>query len=174
LNTEAEKTMLLILGGLPGTGKTTIARELARQMRAIHLRIDSIEQVIRDWSKNEISLEDVGYRVAYSIAEENLRLGVSVVADSVNPIALTRECWRQVGQNTRSKTCEVEIVCSDAAEHRHRVENRSSDILGLELPNWQQVVERRYEIWREEHLVIDTAKRSVEESVGILQNLFEK
>ena len=166
--------MLLILGGLPGTGKTTIARELARQMRAIHLRIDSIEQVIRDWSKNEISLEDVGYRVAYSIAEENLRLGVSVVADSVNPIALTRECWRQVGQNTRSKTCEVEIVCSDAAEHRHRVENRSSDILGLELPNWQQVVERRYEIWREEHLVIDTAKRSVEESVGILQNLFEK
>jgi len=38
--------MLTIFGGLPGTGKTTIARELARQTGAIHLRIDSIEQAI--------------------------------------------------------------------------------------------------------------------------------
>lgn len=38
--------MLIIFGGLPGTGKTTIARELARQTGAMHLRIDSIEQAI--------------------------------------------------------------------------------------------------------------------------------
>ena len=36
------------LGGLPGVGKTTIARELARQIGAVHVRIDSIEQAIRD------------------------------------------------------------------------------------------------------------------------------
>jgi predicted kinase len=41
--------MLIILGGLPGTGKTVIARELARQLGAVYLRIDSIEQVIRDF-----------------------------------------------------------------------------------------------------------------------------
>ena len=40
--------MLIIFGGLPGTGKTAIARELARQIGAVHLRIDSIEQVIQD------------------------------------------------------------------------------------------------------------------------------
>jgi len=39
--------MLLILSGLPGTGKTTIAHELARRLRAVHVRIDSIEQAIR-------------------------------------------------------------------------------------------------------------------------------
>src|SRR5271165_1678080 len=39
-----ELTMLIILGGLPGTGKTAIARELARQLGAVHVRIDSIEE----------------------------------------------------------------------------------------------------------------------------------
>ena len=40
--------MLIIVGGLPGIGKTTIARELASQLGAIYVRIDSIEQAIRD------------------------------------------------------------------------------------------------------------------------------
>jgi predicted kinase len=40
--------VLIILAGLPGTGKTTIARLLARRLGAVHVRIDSIEQAIRD------------------------------------------------------------------------------------------------------------------------------
>jgi predicted kinase len=40
--------MLIIFGGLPATGKTAIAQELARQIGAVYLRIDSIEQGIRD------------------------------------------------------------------------------------------------------------------------------
>ena len=35
--------MLTVLSGLPGVGKTTIARELARSLAAVYLRIDSIE-----------------------------------------------------------------------------------------------------------------------------------
>jgi predicted kinase len=39
--------MLIILGELPGTGKTTVARGVARAMGAIHLRIDSSERALR-------------------------------------------------------------------------------------------------------------------------------
>jgi DNA polymerase III delta prime subunit len=43
---EGQRPMLIIFGGLPGVGKTTVARELARQIGALHLRIDSMEQAI--------------------------------------------------------------------------------------------------------------------------------
>jgi predicted kinase len=40
--------MLIVLSGRPGVGKSTVARELARAMGGVHLRIDSIEQVRRN------------------------------------------------------------------------------------------------------------------------------
>jgi predicted kinase len=89
--------VLIIFGGLPGAGKTTIARELARQIGAMHLRIDSIEQAIRSSVRGLPSLDEAGYRVAYAIAEDNLRIGRTVVADSVNPLSITRDAWLKSG-----------------------------------------------------------------------------
>ena len=40
--------MLVVLSGLPGVGKTTIARELAVAINAVHVRIDTIEQALRN------------------------------------------------------------------------------------------------------------------------------
>ncbi len=40
--------MLVIFGGLPGTGKTTIARRLAERCHATYIRIDTIEMAILD------------------------------------------------------------------------------------------------------------------------------
>ena len=60
---------------------------------------------------------------------------------------------------------DVEIVCSDAVEHRRRVETRAADITGHSLPTWQEVVERDYRPWDGERIVIDTGRLSVEQSV---------
>ncbi|PYR59935.1 MAG: hypothetical protein DMF85_06530, partial [Acidobacteria bacterium] len=63
------------------------------------------------------------------------------------------------------ETLDVEIVCSDAAEHRRRVDGRAADIPGHRVPTWQEVVDRDYRAWDRDRLVIDTARLSVEESV---------
>ena len=55
--------MLIVLGGLPATGKTTIARELARRIDAVHVRIDSIEQALSESRISPESMADAGYRV---------------------------------------------------------------------------------------------------------------
>jgi predicted kinase len=154
--------MLIVLSGLPGTGKTTIARKLANELVAVYLRIDSIEQSIRDAGK---TVEGEGYSVAHAVAKDNLRLGRIVIADCVNPWPLTRREWRAVADRAGVRALDVEIVCSDPGEHRRRVEARVADITGHRLPTWQEVVERDYRPWDVERIVIDTARLSVEDSV---------
>jgi predicted kinase len=136
------------------------------------VRIDSIEQAIRVSGILHGAIDDAGYRVAYVIAEDNLRMGRTVVADCVNPIQITRDAWIGVANRAQAKTVEVEIVCSDPRQHRQRVENRVPDIPGLKLPGWDEVISREYEPWQRKHIVIDTARRSVSDNVNELLQLF--
>ena len=62
----------------------------------------------------------------------------------------------------------VELVCTDAAEHRRRVETRATDVIGLVKPTWAEVVGRTYEPWPEPHLVLDTSARAVGSLVDAL------
>jgi predicted kinase len=161
--------MLIVFAGLPGTGKSTLARVLATDLRAAWLRVDSIEQAIRESGVIDGDLGNAGYRAAYAAAEDNLRLGTIVIGDSVNPWMLTRNAWRDSGLRAGARVLEIETMCSDPTEHRRRIENRTTDVLGLILPSWQAVIGRDYHPWDREHLTIDTAGRTVVECVGLIR-----
>jgi predicted kinase len=165
------ENMLYIFGGLPGAGKSTLARDLAQRERAVYLRVDTIEQALREAGRSVVGPE--GYGVAYRIAEENLHIGLSVVADMVNPLLVTRAAWRAVAVEAQVPFVEVEVVCSDPAEHRRRVERRRSDIVGLRLPTWDDVLRREYEAWETVRIVVDTAGQRVEQSIAALQRLLD-
>lgn len=160
--------MLVVLGGLPGTGKSTIAKLLARRIDAVHVRVDTIEQAVRSCGVLAADIGPAGYLAAYGVAEDNLRVGRTVIADSVNPLAVTRDAWRAIGERLAVGVVEVEVVCCDRVEHRRRVETRTSDIAGLRLPTWQQVVERDYEAWDRAHVVVDTSTKPADELVTAL------
>jgi predicted kinase len=149
--------LLIVFGGLPGVGKTTIAREVAARHRATYLRIDHIEQAIRSANVLTNDVGPAGYMAAYALAKANLDLGQTVVADCVNPLAITRAAWRSVTAAAASPVVEIEVICSDAREHRKRVENRIIDIPELIPPSWASVMAHDYEPWSEPHTIIDTA-----------------
>ena len=153
---------LIALAGLPGVGKSSIAWHLAPCFGSIWLRIDSMDQAI--WSSGTAlsDLFDWTYRAAQAVAEDNLALGLDVIADCVNDCQEVREGWETTAQRTGAEVRWLEVVCSDPVEHRRRIETRSSDIVGLALPNWDAVVARVYDKWNCDHLVIDTAHRSLE------------
>jgi predicted kinase len=146
--------VLIVLSGLPGVGKTAIATHLAGMTGGVHIRIDSIEQALRDAG---VHVEGHGYEVAYAVALDNLRQGRIVIADCVNPLPLTRHAWRATALAAAVPQIDVEVICSDAAEHRRRVETRVADIPGHVVPTWAEVVGRDYRAWEAERIVVDTA-----------------
>ena len=157
---------LYIFSGLPGAGKTTLAKCLATHIKASFLRIDTVEVGISDLCDSKV--EGEGYRLSYRIAADNLRIGNSVVADSCNPIKLTRCEWQDVALSNNSSYTNIEIICSDKDEHRKRIEERKCDIPGSIQPSWKQVVEHEYEPWAEDRVIIDTASKSVKECINEL------
>ena len=161
--------MLIVLGGLPGVGKTAIASELARLLGAVHVRIDSIELAIRESGVTVVSLDDAGYRVGYAVAEDNLRHGHVVIADSVNPMPFTRDAWLHVADRAKVPTVEVEVVCSDEREHRRRVDQRLGETPAPGGPTWEEVVTRDYRAWDRQHIVIDTADRTAAQCAAVLR-----
>lgn len=160
--------MLIVMGGLPGAGKTTLARLLAARIGAVHLRVDTIEQAIVRSGVARHPVGPVGYAVGYALTEEHLRQGLTVIAESVNPLSVTRDAWRATALGAGVPVVEVEVTCSDPAEHRRRVTSRPVDIPDLPLPDWQQVVDREYEPWDRERVVVDTAGQSPQQSLAVL------
>ncbi len=160
--------ILIVLGGLPATGKSTVASALVRQTGFAYVRVDRIEQAIIDSAELRPPLGPVGYAVAYQVAAEQLRYGVSVVAECVNPLGVTRDSWRAVAADHGAHLLEIELICTDQAAHRERARTRRVDIQGLELPSWQQIVDRDYEPWDRGHLVIDTAIQPVAQTVAAI------
>ena len=116
---------LIIFGGLPASGKTTIARSVARAVHAAYVRVDTIEEAIVASSPLAHPVGVVGYAIAYTVAAENLQLGAVVVADTVNPLAVTRDAWYAVAGDAGAPYLDVEVICSDPVEHERRATVRS-------------------------------------------------
>ena len=109
-------TVLIAFGGLPGTGKSTIARALSARTGAVFLRIDEIETALREHDPTR-ELGPEGYDVAAALAASNLAIGHDAIVDCVNPWPLTREIFMAAalrgGGRLRCKTTIVER-CSTA------------------------------------------------------------
>ena len=109
---ERVKPVLYILSGLPGVGKSTLGKKLAKHRNAAFFRIDTIEQGLRDLCRLDVQGE--GYRLAYRLVADNLKSGISAVADSCNPEHFTRKEWEEVANSCGCPFLNIEVVCSRA------------------------------------------------------------
>jgi predicted kinase len=157
---------LIVMAGLPAAGKSAIARELAARTGAIWLRIDTMDPAIWASGTAPEDLRDWTYRAAQAVAADNLALGRDVIADCVNDVDIARDGWDEAARRAGAEARWLEVVCSDPAEHRRRVETRESDVPGLKLPTWAEVAGRDYQAMDREHVRIDTAGRSLDACVA--------
>ena len=135
------------------------------------LRIDSIEQALRDSGEMAPGMPGgAGYYAAAAVAGDVLASGGEVLVECVNPLPLTRCLWEETASALGCRFLAVEIVCSDAAEHRRRARQRVGDIEGLKLPDWQEIEHRDYAPWPEADLRLDTARLTAAEAAQAIVN----
>ncbi|MGH3049884.1 MAG: AAA family ATPase [Gaiellaceae bacterium] len=159
--------MLIVFGGLPGVGKTALARAVADRFGATYLRVDAIEvALVRAGIARTEPTGLAAYVVAHAVAEGSLAAGATVVVDAVNPVEEAREGWRDLARRLAKPLRIVEVVCLDESEHRRRVESRTADLEGHDLPTWREVQDREYEPWHEPRLTVDTATASPAECLA--------
>ena len=152
-------------------GKSTLASALAKHIGATYLRVDTIEQALKDIYQSNIY--DEGYQLAFKMAEDTLNQAQSVVGDSCNSVSESRIAWQQVAINLNIRFFNIEVLCSDSREHQHRVETRQSSIPSLTLPTWKQVQARDYQPWNDDIVRIDTAGKSAQKSIDELFFILE-
>ena len=154
---------LYIFSGLPAVGKSTLAQLLSKHLRILYIRIDTVEQGLRDLC--DLDVEGEGYQLSYRIIQDNLLLGLSAISDSCNTEEFVRREWEKVATNAGAKFVNIEVVCTDQKEHELRAIKRKSTVANLKPPSWVQITNRVYEPWGSEVITIDTAGSSVDDSL---------
>jgi predicted kinase len=153
---------LILLSGLPGSGKTVLAESLSRTLSIPMFSIDPIEAAMWRAGLDKTDTGVAAYGVAQALADEHLRLRHSVIVDAVNPVETPRAAWRNLAAKHRVGLKIIECVVSDETMHRQRIESRVRSIAPTHELTWARLLQRRaeYEAWTDPRLVLDTSHTS--------------
>jgi predicted kinase len=152
---------MIVFSGLPGTGKSSLAESIGRQL--------GIPVFAKDWleaslilsglgSKDDLKrLGFAGYELLTILAERQFLLNQSVILDSVASTQNIRIKWRQLAEQYGVERLVIECICSDEGVHRARLKERQRNIPGWHELEWADIekVKQYYPPWVEEHLVLD-------------------
>jgi predicted kinase len=152
--------MLIAMAGLPGSGKSSVARELARILPAAHFAVDDFEDaMLRAGLPNSYEVGLAAYLAAEAAAAANLAVGADVVVDAVNDHPYARGQWERLAQRAGVELVYIEVRCSDEGLHRLRLEQRERGYRALPEPTWESLLPRRQALldWVGERIAVDTA-----------------
>lgn len=138
------------MAGLPGTGKSTIADVLGEELGMPVVSVDPIESAILSAGIDRDQPTGLAaYLVAEAIAERSLRARQGIIIDAVNPVAAARDQWVRLAERTGREIRFIEVICSDLAQHRRRLAERSRDLVYVTEPDWHSVEQSidEWEAW---------------------------
>ncbi|MCU1424122.1 MAG: uncharacterized protein JWM51_413 [Microbacteriaceae bacterium] len=132
--------MLVVMAGLPGTGKSAIAELIGQRLLVPVVSVDPIESaILRAGIESDQPTGLAAYLVAEALAESIIRAGGGLIVDAVNAVNPAREQWVSLGSRTEQTVKFIEVTCSDTALHKRRLEERERQLPHLVEPTWHAV-----------------------------------
>ena len=166
--------MLIVMAGLPGSGKSSIADALGRRLPAPVVSVDPIEAaMLRAGVSRGEPTGLAAYVVAEAVADSALSLGQTVIVDAVNAVEAARRQWRELAVRHATALEIIEVICSDPIVHRRRLEGRSRGIEGFQEPSWEAVelLRNEYEPWIDRRLVLDSMTDIASNTASVFEYL---
>lgn len=147
---------LYIVCGLPGVGKTTVAKKIARKTKSILLRTDVIRKEIRLLGYTEKEKEQV-YNEMFLRAQKLLRTGKNVVLDATFAKKKNRLAAKRTAARTGADFQTIEVVCPVRLVKK-RLSKRTKDASQAGFKHYLEH-KKFFEPIKEKHTVINTAKQ---------------
>ncbi|MBI5666398.1 MAG: ATP-binding protein [Chloroflexi bacterium] len=164
------KPTLILFAGMPGSGKTTLARLVARRLHVPVFAKDRVQRVLRDHHLADASTGD-GYYLILDMADEQLSLGLSAILDATFPLDHFRTTASEIAARYRANFCAIYCTCSDDAVWRDRMKTRVQYVPGWKPVGWEDVERMRdyYQPWKDNALVADSLYSPEENLPRILE-----
>lgn len=159
---------IIVVSGLPGSGKSTVAEGLATRLTLPLFSVDPIESsIIKSGFQRSFETGLAAYLVAETLADEQLKLGLSVIIDAVNPVEEARDMWRNLSNKHNARLIIIECII-DSETHKNRIESRVRHIHGIPEVTWKDVENRRaaYTAWKDERLLVLNTSNTREHNLG--------
>src|SRR5688572_26858455 len=115
---------LVVFTGLPGTGKSSIASAIARQLKIPLFAKDRLEHTLRQAGIAYPASAYASYDLLTLLAREQLNFGQSAMLDSVASPPNIRVAWLALAQEFGAEVRVMHCLCSDEALHRERIAAR--------------------------------------------------
>ena len=129
------QAQVIIFTGLPGTGKSTLAEQVARTVRAPAFAADwlmgALRPALAKFDRSEYLA--ARSRLLEPLIIRQLVLGLDAVVDALVSESQVA-AWHDTAARFPAHWYLIECICSDEVSHRERIEGR---IRGI--PGWHEV-----------------------------------
>ncbi len=160
--------MIILVTGLPGVGKTSVAKGISAKTGAVLLRTDVIRKKIIPRPKYTEKEKRTVYDFLFSLADMLSRIGIGCVLDGTFYQKKYRDKAKRIAGKNRTEFYVVECICPERIV-KQRLEKRFGDASDATYDTYREI-KKVFEKIDESHIVVDT-RESPEQNTRLVMEI---